>query len=144
MVRFWDTSAVIPLLVHEPTTSHLLTDLREDEHMIVWWATRVECVSALTRRGREGGLDAAGESQARAALDLLISSWSEVQPTERVRSLAERLLAVHPLHAADALQLASTLVWSSGIPDQRPFYCLDGRLSDAARKEGFAVQPSNW
>jgi uncharacterized protein with PIN domain len=103
VARFWDSSVVIPLLVREPTTATLLLLLRDDEHIIVWWATRVECVSALARRMREGGLDAAEEARARAILDLVAGSWLEVQPMDRVRSLAERLLAVHPLRAADAL-----------------------------------------
>lgn len=142
MVRFWDSSVVIPLLVSEPTTESLLALLRDDQHMIVWWGTRVECISALVRRTREGGLDPEGETGARTALDLLGTGWSEVQPTDRVRSVAERLLAVHSLRAADALQLASALVWSDGTPGHRVFVCLDGRLTDAARKEGFTVQPT--
>jgi uncharacterized protein len=141
VVRFWDTSAVIPLLVEEPTTTLLLDLLREDEHMIVWWGTPLECVSALARRAREGGLEPAQETLARASLDLLVTSWSEVQPTARVRSQAQRFLGVHPLRTGDALQLASALVWSENAPDRRIFVCLDDRLRDSARKEGFTVQP---
>ncbi len=141
MARFWDTSVIIPLLVREPTTAELLILLRDDEHMTVWWGTRIECTSALSRRMREGGLTSAAEVQARAAFDRLAGSWSEIQPTDRVRSRAQRLLAVHPLRAADAVQLASALVWTEDAPDQRPFICLDHRLGQAARKEGFAVRP---
>jgi len=64
------------------------------------------------------------------------------QPVRR-RSVAERLLTVHPLRAADALQLAAALVWSEGSPDQRAFACLDDRFREAARKEGFTLQPSD-
>jgi predicted nucleic acid-binding protein len=138
---FWDTSAVIPLLVQEPASERLLALLRDDEHMVVWWGTRVECVSALAPRGREGGFDATTEMQDRTVLNVFANAWSEIQPTDRVRSLAERLLAVHPLRAADALQLASALVWSEGVTDQRSIVCLDDRLRDAATKEGFTVQP---
>jgi predicted nucleic acid-binding protein len=142
MTRFWDASVVIPLLVREPTTSLLLTALKDDRHMIVWWGTRVECNSALARRGREGVLQPQEELEARSALDSLGARWSEVQPTDRVRSTAERLLVVHPLRAADALQLASALVWSDGVPGGRVFVCRDSRLREAARKEGFTVQPT--
>ncbi len=143
MVRFWDTSAVIPLLVREPKSAELLSLLRDDEHMIVWWATPVEATSSLARRMREGGLDAREEAQARAVLALLARGWSEVQPTDRVRSAATRLLALHPLRAPDALQLASALVWSEHATEGRGFVCLDSRLRDAARKEGFALVPSD-
>jgi predicted nucleic acid-binding protein len=141
VARFWDTSAVVPLLEREPATADLLALLRDDQHMIVWWGTEVECLSALARRVREGGLDTAGEANARTALAVFADSWSEVQPTDRVRSWAKRLLTVHPLRAADALQLAAALVWSDGAPDQREFVCLDDRLREAARKEGFTLLP---
>ena len=142
MARFWDASVVIPLLVREPATSLMLTVLKDDRHMIVWWGTQIECVSALVRRGREGVLQPQGELEARTALDVLGSSWSEIQPTDRVRSTAERLLTVHPLRAADALQLASALIWSDDVSKRRVFVCLDDRLRDAARKEGFTVFPT--
>jgi predicted nucleic acid-binding protein len=141
VASFWDTSAIIPLLVQEPATTLLLMLLRGDEHMIVWWGARIECVSALARCGRDGRLVQRGDQQARDAPNLLATSWSEVLPSDRVRLLAERLVSVHPLRAADALQLASALVWSDGGPDQRAFVCLDARLREAARKEGLTVEP---
>lgn len=51
-----------------------------------------------------------------------------------------RLLRVHPLRAADALQLAAALIAVSDAPRNFPFTCADARLAEAARKEGFAVQ----
>ncbi|TCJ16468.1 hypothetical protein E0L93_10140 [Rubrobacter taiwanensis] len=59
-----------------------------------------------------------------------------MQPTNRLRSLAERLLAVHPLCAADALQLAAALRWCENNPAGREFVCLDDRLREAATKGG--------
>ncbi len=109
--------------------------------MTVWWGTRIECASALSRRIREGGPNSAAEVQARTVFDRLAGSWSEIQPTDRVSSLAQRLLAVHLLRAAEALQLASALVWTEDSPHERLFLCLDSRLRQAARKERFAVRP---
>jgi uncharacterized protein len=143
VAQFWDTSAIIPLLLREDTTLELLSLLRDDERMTVWWGTQIECVSALTRRMREGGLTVAVELQARAIFDRLTSTWTEIQPSDRVRARAERLLAVHPLRAADALKLASALVWTEDSPAQRSFVSLDNRLRQAARKEGFAVRPTD-
>ena len=49
-MRFWDSSAVIPLCVVEPRSANA-RDLPEgDPAVAVWWATRTECLSALTRR----------------------------------------------------------------------------------------------
>jgi len=143
VARFWDTSAVIPLVVHELETTRVLALLQNDQSMIVWWGTQLESVSALARGVREGGLTTTDETHARTALGLLIGSWSEIQPTQRVRAIAERLLRAHSLRAADALQLASALVWSDGVPERQEFVCLDVRLREAAHKEGFLVQPSD-
>jgi prevent-host-death family protein len=63
-----------------------------------------------------------------------------VIPAE-VRTLASRLLLNHPLRAADALQLAAALVWAGKAPTGQRFVCLEQRLRDAARKEGFVVVP---
>ncbi len=77
-MRFWDTSAFVPLIVEEPASLDLDVLLEEDEALVVWWATRVECASAISRRAREGNIDAYGEEQARIALGVLSESWSEM------------------------------------------------------------------
>jgi predicted nucleic acid-binding protein len=56
-----------------------------------------------------------------------------------VRRRAERLAAVHPLTAADALQLAAALVASGDRPETLDFVTLDSRLAAAAQIEGFRV-----
>jgi predicted nucleic acid-binding protein len=43
------------------------------------------------------------------------------------------------LRAADALHLAAALVACEERPHLLPFVTLDGRLEDAARREGFTV-----
>jgi hypothetical protein len=48
-----------------------------------------------------------------------------------------RLLRVHPLRAADSLQLAAAVVASEGDPGELPFVCLDEKLAQAASREGF-------
>ena len=53
-MRFWDASAIVPLLVNEPTRKTLLGLLDGDSGMLVWWGTPVECTSAIARREREG------------------------------------------------------------------------------------------
>jgi len=75
--------------------------------MCVWWATEVECVSALCRLERDGALTDMATTVAIERLDALADSWNEVQPVVAVRVAARRLLRVHTLCAADALQLAA-------------------------------------
>lgn len=140
-LRFWDTSAIIPLILDEPASDLAKALLHEDGDVVVWWAARVETISALIRRAREDELDATGEEQSRLVLGRLVDSWSEVQPTARLRAAAERALAVHTLRAADALQLAAALRWCAGEPGGNSFVCLDERLREAAGKEGFRLLP---
>ncbi len=77
----------------------------------------------------------------RQILDILRGAWSEVLPSENLRRRAERLLAVHPLRAADALQLAAALLWARGATNEHAFVCFDERLRQAAVREGFSLLP---
>jgi predicted nucleic acid-binding protein len=140
-VRFWDASAVLPLLVDEARTEELRALAGADGAIVVWWLTRTECVSALARRTRDGELSLADERSVRTVLHALERSWSEVQPSERLRGAAERLLAVHDLRAADALQLAAAVEWCGGDAQGAALVCLDRRLRVAAHREGFRVLP---
>jgi uncharacterized protein len=141
MVKFWDSSALIPLLLREPTSARLQDLLRRDPAVAIWWGTPVECAGALARRQREGVLARSGLRQAHAALDGLRARATEIEPTEEVRSRALRLLAVHPLRAGDALQLAAALVWSQERVRGVGFVSMDDRLRGAAAREGFQVLP---
>ena len=136
---FWDSSAVVPLLVGEPTTAEREAQLRADPVVLVWWGTSVECASALQRLVREGALSATGARASEVRLRHLESHWVEVEPTAAVRRQAERLLRLHPLRAADALQLAAALVACHHEPATLAFRTADERLAVAARREGFLV-----
>jgi predicted nucleic acid-binding protein len=140
-VKFWDTSAVVPLCVSEPTSTTVKALLADDSIPLVWWGTRTECISAFMRQVREGNLNIPGERQARQVLGSLAQSWIEILPSESVRSSAERLLAVHTLRAADALQLAAALQWRQRDVADYGFICFDSRLREAAYKEGFLLFP---
>jgi predicted nucleic acid-binding protein len=138
-LRFWDGSAVVPLLVDEPTTAAVQGALEDDATMLVWWATELECVSAIARLERQGDLASEGTGVALQRLEALAGGWHEVQPVESVRRAAKRALRVHSLRTADALQLAAATVGSEGQPATLDVVSLDDRLIDAARREGFAV-----
>lgn len=142
MVKFWDTSAIVPLCIEESQSESVKSILVKDTALVVWWATRVECTSALMRQAREGGLSAAGEKQAREVLETLAESWIEIQPSETLRTTAERLLAVHPLRAADSFQLAAALQWCQRQSKDMSVVSFDTRLRDAAYREGFALLPA--
>ncbi len=138
-MKFWDASAIVPLLVSEPTSSRLLDLLEEDPVVVVWWGAPVECASAIARREREAALSVADASAALDRLRSLVVGWNEVQPVDPVRGTAQRLLRVHPLRAADSLQLAAAILAAEHEPATLEFVCLDERLNEAASREGFRV-----
>ncbi len=142
-MKYWDSSAIVPLLVDEQTSPVVLEEYLRDPEIIAWWATGVECVSALARVERDGGLSTSTMTDALGRLDALERAWSEILPTERLRELAVRLLRVHALRAADALQLAAALVAAEGRAGSLTLVSLDDRLALAAEREGFrVVQPA--
>jgi len=138
-VRFWDSSAVVPTLVSEPVSEAMRSLIEEDEVITTWWATDIECTSAIARRERTGGLEPALAADAHAALAALARAWTEIPPSERVRNTARRIVRIHDLRAADAFQLAAARVASDEQPESLPFVTLDERLALAARREGFPV-----
>lgn len=140
-MKFWDASALVPLIFDEPETPRMLEIARQDGGMVAWWGTPVECRSAVARLRREAVLTEPQEDRVIRLLDLLAEAWTEVRPGEELRNMAGRLLLSHPLRAADALQLAAALTWAGRLPRGHAFVCLDQRLRAAARKEGFELFP---
>ena len=134
---FWDSSAVVPLILDEPASEAARLIVEGDDSMIVWWATPTECLSALARRESDGTLAPAQADVARRSLSALAATWNEVLASERVREHAGRLLRRHSLRSADALQLGAALTWAHGRPRDHALCTLDARLAAAARGEGF-------
>jgi predicted nucleic acid-binding protein len=138
-VRFWDSSALMPLLVEEETTIQIRDLFLGETGIIAWWGTPVECASAVSRLEREGRLSPQAVTEAFERLDVFARHWHRIEPVDAVLETARRLLRVHPLRAADALQLAAAVLASEGRPSTLEFVCLDDRLEIAAQREGFPV-----
>jgi uncharacterized protein len=129
----------VPLLISEPLTRRLQVLLERDAGMFVWWGSRVECMSALTRRERDGTADEQIMTRALHRLHEFEDQWQEIDPSDSLRDTAIRFLRVHPLRAADALQLAAAFSAAEQRPSSLTVVTLDERLQTAARKEGFDV-----
>ena len=138
-MRFWDSSAVVPLLVRQPASPRVDHWWAEDERLALWTLTPVEITSALWRQVREGSLDEADARAADARSQELAEASYLVTDIDGVKAMARRLLRVHPLRSADALQLAAAVVWTGGRPQGKTLLTLDERLALAARREGFEV-----
>jgi hypothetical protein len=96
----------------------------------------------MYRRHRATPVGAGEFEQTRQRLGAVMANADFVAPTAALRERAIRLLAAHPLRAGDALQLAAALAWCDDTPAGETFVCLDGRLRDAARAEGFDLLPA--
>ena len=138
-MRYWDASALVPLIFAEDATTRARAWLEDDDVLVTWGWTRVEIVSAVERRARDGALN---QAQRRDALDrvaALADTWDEVTDLLAVRSRAVSLLARHAIPAADAAQLGAALVVADPDVATLPFVCLDNRLAEAAEREGLTV-----
>lgn len=133
---FWDSSAVVPVLLPDARSVALSTLLCSDAEPAIWWASPVECQSALYRQHRDGALSTPAVIRALERLKALVADVDIVAPTPRLRERAGRLLAGHPLRAADALQLAAALIWCDESPEGDTFVCLDTRLAAKALRSG--------
>jgi predicted nucleic acid-binding protein len=138
-MRFWDASALVPLVYQERMTPAIHEAYERDPRQTVWCMTPVEVWSAVARRRRASEIGSPQIREARHRLEALAAGWVEVEDIRAVRRRAQRLLDLHPLRAADALQLAAALVFVADRPEGFEFVTLDSRLAEAAESEAFRV-----
>ncbi len=138
-MRFWDTSALVPLFIDEPATDEVRRTLADDSAVIVWSATSVELFSAMARLRRSSTGVADLLLLARREVLQRWNEWTPVTNLAAVTSRAQRLVDVHPLKTLDALQLAAAIVASGDRPDTLPVVTRDRQLAAAAELEGFHV-----
>lgn len=138
-MRFWDASAVVPLLIQQQRTAFATRLWGADPEVAVWWGTRVECHSAIARTLRQHAIDRAGAAHGIERLSRIEAQWLEIEPSVALRDEACRLLRAHPLRAADALQLAAALRLAGEIGEQVTMICFDTRLAEAARLEQLPI-----
>jgi predicted nucleic acid-binding protein len=140
-VRFWDSSAVVPLIVAQSASPLADGWLAQDPEVALWTMTPMELTSALRRLVREGSLGEKEAAVAESRADELVRASHVVINIETVKLQARRLLRLHTLRAADALQLAAALEWAGGRAMGRCLHTLDAQLARAAMREGFDVVP---
>ena len=138
-MKYWDSSALVPLFVEETSSARMIRIYRSDPAVVTWWGSEIECVSALARLEREGTMTTAMVSAAMDRLAALRAAWHEVQPSRAVRDTAVRLLRMHPLRAPDAIQLSSAIIVADRETAALDFVSLDTRLASAAQREGFPL-----
>lgn len=140
-MKFWDASALVPLMINEEATSIVRKCLSEDERIITWAWSRFEVVSAIERRVREGSVSRSERRNVLERFQAFANSWDEITDLVSVRTKAIALLARHPIRATDAGQLGAALLVDEVTPGVLSFVCLDQRLSIAAELEALRVIP---
>lgn len=138
-MKYWDSSALVPIVVKEAPSRRLLKLLADDLVVVTWWGSEVECASAIARLERDNKMTNAAVAEAFKRLDQLQKGWHQVQPSASLKPAAKTLLRLHDLRAADALQLAAAIAASEQQPHTLDFVCLDARLAQAAERQGFSV-----
>ena len=139
-MRFWDTSALIPLVVADRGTALAERLLRDDPAVVVWTLTRVELLSALARRPCQ---EPAAARRLLGAKREILAAWprrSEVTAVEVGRRHAERVVDTHAISAAAALQIGAALVAGGDDPAALEFVTFDHPQAAAAEREGFRVR----
>lgn len=137
-MRYWDSSALIPLLLEEPGSAPVMAALDDDPFVLTSAYASVEIASALWRRRHDGQLTLDAHQAADRLLADLAQTWVEVPVSQRVINTAISVLSRHRLRSGDALQLATAIVSAEG---DVAFVTLDEDLKAAARAEGFPVLP---
>jgi len=140
-MRYWDSSALVALHVEQTMTAGVRDLYARDPEVLTWCLSDVEVRSGILRLGRDGAMT---QSQVQTAIARIEAFWQgvhEISLVEAVKPRAKRLLGVHALKAADALQLAAALAGVYDNPLSWEFVCLDRNLAGAAAREGFIVVP---
>jgi predicted nucleic acid-binding protein len=138
-VRFWDSSALVPIFLKEAATPEVEGWRAADPAITTWMMTRVEVLAAIARKKRERPDMVALWNRAARDVNEVSLRWVEIYDAVAARLHAERLVMEHPLRTADALQLGAALVAADGDPQSLELVTLDRRLAEAARREGFPV-----
>lgn len=136
-MRFWDTSALVPLITKEDQTPRMQQVIASDRNMAVSFITPVELTSTIWRRGRR--YDQTSFRRSLFKIAELESNWTLLDEHEPTIKLARQLITKHVLRTGDAIQLAAALLLVADHPEDLPFVSLDHDLSRAAREEGFPV-----
>ena len=138
MIAYFDSSALVKRYVRESHSDRVLALLDETIPATSRFSA-VEIASALARRCREGDLDESLRHRLLRDLDDDMDSFYLVELVPEVVRTARGLLDRNRLRAADALQLASSLVLQQRMQSPVLFVAFDRGLNVAASREGIEV-----
>ena len=136
-MKFWDSSALVPLIAREQSTETLVALFAADDDVLVSCITPLEMTSAMLRRAR-GSFDLRLLAERR--LSVLEEQWTVIGEFDAVLADARLLVVRYGLRTGDAVQLASAR-FARAEHGPLEFVTSDQELVVAARAEGFAILP---
>lgn len=147
---FFDTSAVVKRYALETGSRWVaaLTDPAAGNSCFIASVTRVELASGLYLKVRTGHISALQAQQATSAFrSELRTHFASARIGNAILNRAMRLVALHPLRAYDAIQLATALHLQRGravigLP-HLTFLSADRVLNQSAAAEGLVVDDPN-
>lgn len=136
MITYFDTSAVIPLIIGEPSSAMCIRLWNEATRVVSVRLMYAEARAALAQAHRMARLTQHEFATAVDQLDVLTSQMSFIEVTEHLVRAAGALAELHQLRGYDAVHLAAVQAMADG---DAVLVSGDRRLIDAAAREGVAT-----
>jgi predicted nucleic acid-binding protein len=135
---YWDTSALFAFLINEKHSAKLRSLVQHQGSSTAYTAiiTPLEFESAIQRRLSERTLNLREVDRARLfGVDFRKQAFL-VPLDQNALDTALHLQKIYGLRPGDAIQLASARLGTDN-PSRVVFLCLDEKLTEAAKREGF-------
>ncbi len=136
MIAYFDTSAVIPLLIGEPSSATCARVWNEAARSISVRLLYPEARAALARAERMGRITKRQHESAVAELEAIITEIDYVEITPELARHAGDIAHAHHLRGYDAVHLAAAM---SALDAELVLVTGDNDLAAAARSLGLAV-----
>jgi uncharacterized protein len=140
VIAYFDTSAIIPLIINEPSSDRCNRVWDESSRVVSVRLLYPEARAALAKAERMGRLSAAQRVAAIVELETIITQVDHIEVTEALAYRAGELAQAHGLRGYDAVHLAAV----SAVADSDVVLVTgDSDLAKAANSIGIAVSISN-
>jgi predicted nucleic acid-binding protein len=107
VIAYFDTSAIVPLLIDEPATERCREFWLAAHRLVTTRLARVEARAALAQAERSGRISRAHLRSSSRDLDLLLNQLEFVEVDDALTRSAGDLAETHALRAYDAVHLAA-------------------------------------
>ncbi len=140
MIAYFDTSAIIPLIINEPSSDRCNRVWNESSRVVSVRLLYPEVRAALAKAERMGRLSATQRAAAFVELETIITEVDHVEVTEALAHRAGELAQAHGLRGYDAVHLAA----ASAVADSDVVLVTgDADMANAANSIGIAASITN-